>query len=303
VADAEGRFRIEGLRPGAYAVNGSAGGHGAKTPVEASAPGSGVRVVLRRAGRLRLRLVAPPGAPPVAQVEIAVEDLPDGGGMGFSQAWKAGEVEIDGLTSERVRVGIAVSGYAPVFREEAVSPGETRDLGAVSLDAGVVLLGRVLDEAGRPRACARVRVQFPGTLDDSVATTDADGRFRVERLPDREHFVRLEAEGCVPGAEHVRPSREPVTFTLVRGVRVRGVVRWTSGAAPEAAFVVFLLQGESPLGVPRRRYESLDDSGRFEVLVAPGTHLVRIEGLGDEVIHEHGPVGAPSDSPLTIDVP
>jgi hypothetical protein len=303
--DAEGRFRIEGLRPGSYRLKATAGGHGGSPPVSASAPGSGARLVVRRAGRLRMRLVVPGGAVPPARVGVHVEDLDDdGGGVGSQEAWADGRVEIDDVTSNRVRIGLSVPGFAPVVREEEVVAGGERDLGDVVLGPGVELTGRVVDGTGAPRRGARVRVILPTFLDDAVATTDAQGRFRVPLLTPGEQFVRVEAEGCVPGAERVEPSQSPVTFTLVPGVVVRGVVTGLSKASLDDAHVFFRREGEAPPGVPRERSDSLDSSGAFEVLVAAGSHAVTVERLpGNEVLHRlPAPVSAPRAEPLSIEV-
>ena len=300
--DAEGRFRVDGLRPGRYQVSASAQGHG-RDGAEASAPGGGLRLVLRRSGTLRARLVLPTGAPPPARVQVYVEELPAGGGSGWQQAWQGG-VGDGHLAGARARVTLGVAGFAPVVRELDVAPGETRDLGDVVVDQGGELVGRVVDAGGAPRAGARLRAVMHGGFDDVVATTDAHGRYRLPRLPVGTSFVRVEAEGALPGAEQVAVSAgtTTATFTLVPGVVVQGTVSRAGGGTADAGVVVFRLRGEAPLGVPRERRAPVE-KGAFQLLVPTGTYDVSVERADEEVARVPEPVEAPPAQPLSIVVP
>ncbi len=63
-----------------------------------------------------------------------------------------------------------------------VRPGETTDVGALSLRRGAVLSGRVVDAAGAPRPFTRVEVTDEHGALIFTAWTDPDGGYRVEGL-------------------------------------------------------------------------------------------------------------------------
>jgi protocatechuate 3,4-dioxygenase beta subunit len=90
----------------------------------------------------------------------------------------------------KVALAVRAPGFAPLDRELAVS-GVERDVGELVLDASVVLAGRVVGANGRAVEGARIaRVSgtegglpfFGGPTGATVATTNAQGEFRVDQL-------------------------------------------------------------------------------------------------------------------------
>lgn len=107
------------------------------------------------------------------------------------------------------------------FVREVPAGAVDHDVGYLVLDAGASAEGRVVDEAGRPIADARVRMvplmESPAALasvSDSFfaarnAATDRSGTYRLERIVPGDWMLEVSADGCQP----VRTSG----FTLLPG--------------------------------------------------------------------------------------
>ncbi len=304
--DSEGRFRIEGLEAGAHRVVAGALRHGRAAPATAHAPGEALRLVLRRAAALRLRLVPPAGAAPPTQVNVSLEEVEIGGGVGNTRAWKDGRIVVDEVAPVAVRLTVSADGFAPVVREVAIEPAEDRDLGDVALGPGAELAGTVADANGDPLPGARVRVLLPGFMDAAVGTAGSDGRFRVSRLPTGPNAVRVEAKGFLEGRETVVLEAGATTraFTLVPPTVVRGTVRDVAGNPATGVRVVLLLQREVPPGVPRECSAYTEDSGVFDVTAAAGLHVVEVRDREDRVLlRRDGTLELPTKAPLDLSVP
>jgi hypothetical protein len=139
--------------------------------------------------------------------------------------------------------------------------------------------GTVRDGHSRaPVAGARVRISIgdPKAWEPEVglveAVTDAQGLFRLERLPRGLHDVGVRARGYARALRKAVPAGGRVDFTLFPGASLAGVVRDTN-AAPVAGAVVVLEPEERPS--VSARPERTDAHGRFGFFgIDAGTYAV-----------------------------
>jgi protocatechuate 3,4-dioxygenase beta subunit len=147
---------------------------------------------------------------------------------------QSGRFRFEGVEPGRYGMGVHKTGFAdpigPGLPEIDLGPGERRDAGAVMLQKGGVISGRVLDEAGEPLVSAGVMLMRrpkvpPGatlTRQDllvpggSSAQTNDIGEFRLFGLPPGEYylqaFVHSEFGGAAaPRARTMFPTYFPDT--------------------------------------------------------------------------------------------
>jgi hypothetical protein len=126
------------------------------------------------------RITCEPGSPHQFRKPGWLERLPEA----LSDA--EGVFLLEGLDPGTCRAVIRAPGFA-AWRRDGVEPDEVgADLGDIELDHGMVVVGRVVDRAGRPQTGISVEISedapyayFP----EAAATTDHDGWFRAEQLP------------------------------------------------------------------------------------------------------------------------
>jgi hypothetical protein len=119
----------------------------------------------------------------------------------------------------------------------AVVAGEEFDVGDVPLAGHLPLEGRVEWEGGAPVSDARVYAGRMGAPAVAPADVDAQGRFRIEALPEGPHMLAV----LVPGlpihlVDDVAAGRSDVVVTLPRTGEVRGRVEREASGAPIASF-------------------------------------------------------------------
>jgi carboxypeptidase family protein len=174
---------------------------------------------------------------------------------------------------------------------------------ALALSEASFVAGRVVDDAGRPVAGARVGVKWvilsPGDGGYQIpeaalppAITDAQGKFRLAPLPAHCHLelgVEHPAYVAPLGAsDQVRTGQEDVTISVVPAGAIAGRVVYDDGR-PAAKVGVFCLT--TGTGVPR---ETTDAGGRFRfsrllpgaylLLPEPAEELAEFEGSTERVV-------------------
>lgn len=195
-----------------------------------------------------------------------------------------GKFQLDLSGETHVRLAVRAGGFAPLDDARTLARGE-RNLGDVALELGVVLEGRVIDQLGRPVAEAQLfsrprdsgfRFEMPNRGRAPLATTDAQGHFRVDMLasgpwrmlvnseehPDKTFDGQTERPGSVAGN---------LEFALEEGAQISGRV---TGAGPE---LLAKLQVSA-----QQRAENEDDNGG----------MVMSFGSDDFVLPRRGKVGA-----------
>jgi len=120
-------------------------------------------------------------------------------------------------------------------------PALTLLLAGTSLHAQVTtgtLSGKVVDDAGRPVAQARITLQSPALFQDRVITTDARGEYRAALLPVGNYTVKVTAEGYLGrSAKDLRVgvgSSNAMNFDLRRQAVASQVVEVVATGVQEA---------------------------------------------------------------------
>jgi protocatechuate 3,4-dioxygenase beta subunit len=154
---------------------------------------------------------------------------------------REGRALLEGVPAGAMKLHLTLSGYVSRSVDVEV-PQQGVDAGALVMEPGVTVLGRVVDEHGAGIADAEIRAgSMLGAFGPAVATSDAAGAFAVPDRP-REGETYLVAErGENERSEPVRvalPPPGPVEL-VIRGRReLTGRVVDETTAAPVASAVV-----------------------------------------------------------------
>jgi hypothetical protein len=153
-----------------------------------------------------------------------------------------------------------------------LGPGDTLDLGTITLRGGMTLVGLIVTSDDRPVEAARVRLAA-ATDDVGETRSDATGMFEVAGLlPDDELMAWITAEGFAPwqkllGRADLTPN--PLRLEMTRGCNVSVAVIGASGEPVQGAIV---------------RYEGAFMSEREGVTDAEGHVLLTGIATGDGFI-------------------
>lgn len=182
---------------------------------------------------------------------------------------------LDHVGSANYVVRVDAAGYAPVhrnnFRVDRKNAGEEL---LIRLQRPAVIAGRVTDPDGNPIAGANLFAQTHSPTDDgsrceAETTTDADGRFRYDRLAQGKYWILAKAAGYQDiNAHSLDVGKEDVEIVMQPSAMVRGRVVHPDGR-PATQFTLrlesLLPDPESP-GAQQRYMASgnPDDTQHFE---------------------------------------
>ena len=178
----EGRFVLPALAPGPHDVRVEGGGDFETVVVPSvTAPSGGLRVVLPRRGRLRMRIEREDDVGGV--VEIAGRGA-DGRRIVVQQTiGEHGDVDVAWPDDAESGIVVSAPGFAPTTRTVTVPQGGEIDLGAVRLVRGAGVTGKLRHAAGHAAVRVPIRASqraAPGRI--VAATTEDDGSFRIAGL-------------------------------------------------------------------------------------------------------------------------
>lgn len=252
---ADGTFAAGDLRPGEKVmlfVSKQGYSRASYNEVEVP-PAVPLRVVLKPGMRIAGRVVDEAGEPVsgarVRLSRIATTMVMGGRGLmdrmsGFAASEDDGSFEIDGVEAGKVQLAVNAQGFL-----EGEIPGfdvvEGRDVEGleVVLRRGAVIAGRVSGPDGTPVSGARVQI-----VDDSNnrsmarflgATSDGDGNYRLEGVPDGAAAFSAQAEGFQRAVRdlEVRAGENRLDFRLEGGHEVSGRVVDAGGQPVSGATV------------------------------------------------------------------
>jgi hypothetical protein len=256
------------------------------------AAGPPLELMLER-GRTAIGTVEGPTgeAVPGAQVELLRGDTDDVR-FGMRRRSAAGDPQLASRTDAQGRFAVArtpagrfdisvrAAGYAEaIVPRVEVPPGEgDHELGTVTLEHGLALEGKVVDESGQGLGGARVTLRtgaLRGYPSGPEAVSAADGSFSFPDLRRGEEvFLAAELDGYAQVHEAIVriPALDPVRLTLQSASLVRGRVLGPDGAGVGSAMILAI----PPMNVlrtaprPRQRNARTDTGGGFELRLAPG---------------------------------
>lgn len=246
-SDPRGEFAIDRVAAGRYEIQATAVGHSRATKV-IEIPSGPIELELKPAGVIEGFVVHADGSPAQGAEVSALggEQVPPiadtGPAGGFSLEVPPGTYRVTARLGD-----LAGSEQTPI----AVAPGQTvRDV-RVTLDAGVVLEGRVVARSdGRPIADAQVAISpFREAGDLGRAVSDVEGRFRVEGLAPGSYDVVVWADGYGEAMQRAVTALAGQTVTLELELAASGILegrvtdargRPISGAHIRAGFAAAL---------------------------------------------------------------
>ena len=231
----DGGFDFDDLAPGTYRVRVHDNERGFARTELAVVPGPDLEIEFAAPGILRGRVVDAQTREPVTSFWTAIE-------------WPRGEKTADGNREKDVRhpdgvftwaevpagevsVMVAADGY--VGREVKLVLATDRPTAEleVALERAVQVRGRVTSDGttGIPRAA--VLAHTPAGRRVSMAYTDGQGAYELPGVRPGELWLRVYAEGFVPGVQTVDARAAAVAdITLERGLTIEGIV--LQGDAP-----------------------------------------------------------------------
>jgi hypothetical protein len=288
-SDARGVFRIDGLAPAAYGVEGSAPGFATVTERRVVVPrGDDLVLSMSQAAFVEGFVLAQDGSPaPGAEVTVTgggeVYTSASGAGGGFSAQVTPGHYQV------LARLG-SDAGRSPTrvtVAAGATARGITVRLGAAGSVAGTV----VADSTGSPVAGAEIAVSPNGESGDSGrARTDASGAFVVDRLAPGNYDVVASAEGFTGfirwGISVAAGQKFPLTLRLKGTGSVEGTVTDPDERPVEGVVVSAETNwGAEPLATLRQARTASDGRYRIEG-VAAGGPVLRVKRDGTVVAPE-----------------
>ena len=223
IADARGRFELEGLEPGTYEVSAGLDGQatGASTKASVGDESAEVSLQLGAAGTIR-GIVVDADQQPVA---AAVVELRAARASRTVRTDEAGAFALTGLPWRRYEISATVDGSHAPHRSVELGAGEPDEELTLEIDADSgKLQGRVVDESGMPAPDVLVGpAGFRGAtsvlrgvaMSGSTVLTAPDGTFVLEGLPQRKHeIVAVGTEGSTASVS-MTPSAEPTPLEIV----------------------------------------------------------------------------------------
>ncbi|MCP3142451.1 MSCRAMM family protein [Pyxidicoccus xibeiensis] len=299
VADAGGRFELRGLVPGAYQLRAAPPGTPGHQrlawlvePVKAETGDSEVVLRLRRGGAVAGHVRKADGSVP----ESFTVTLRGASGVTFSAG--DGSFRLQDIPAGEYTLYVSGRGFLtkPIPRVKVEEDQDT-NLGALELQRGRQLSGRVVDRGGAPVADATVSVSQPlrGVVVGQAAElehglqqvkTDAEGRFSLEGLAISP--LQLAAEHAEQGrsrflrVEEGMADQTGVELRLEAVGQLEGTVR--RGGEPVSGALIIVTNPSSPAGGTSG---STGTEGGFHFdSLAPGTYTVAAvvdSGAGQQV--------------------
>lgn len=145
-----------------------------------------------------------------------------------------------------IRLAVRAGGYAPLDTQKTLSRGEL-EVGDLVLEQGIILEGKVVDPRGLPVAGAELysrpagmggMVVMAGARGKPLAKTDAQGRFRIDRLSSGPWRLLISSEehpdkNVQGSTERPGERKSDLSFQLEEGAAIEGRVR-AQGEVPFA---------------------------------------------------------------------
>lgn len=132
-----------------------------------------------------------------------------------------GEYALDSVAAGDQVIVFTKSGYVQTRKSVEVAAGKESRLD-VELSRGFAVSGRVVDEMGTAVGQAQVRAMTAGSTGVMPSTSDAEGMFRVEGLPEPRVTLIAHKVGYLEARVENADTASSVTLTLHRGGTITG---------------------------------------------------------------------------------
>ncbi len=242
--DANGEYRLDRLDPGrpkhmVYAraegwLEAKANVATKSTDVEQDFvmhPGSSVRGVLRD-----------PNGAPVAGAAMFIGDSPYSYDKLEAKSDAAGGFAFPTVPPGSRTLVTQIPGFAADIRKiEVPRAGGVLEV-EIELDPGHTLSGQVVDQSGQPIASAHLHMQHRGMAIDRRGSTDENGRFSIEALPDEALQVRCYRRGFVDATVRQLQVDRELKITMQPIGKIAGIVVDKRTGAPIEAFTIRFVQ-------------------------------------------------------------
>ncbi|MGE5716240.1 MAG: carboxypeptidase regulatory-like domain-containing protein, partial [Acidobacteriota bacterium] len=256
-SDADGSFRMDGFaaeRP--ILVNVSAPGY-ATQQKNVTPPVSDLAIVMKSAGTVHGRVEDADTKKPVTDFSVGRSGGRGGmggiqiaiGGRGGDQSFQSedGTFELTDVPAGKWTIRASAAGYrAAEVSGVEVGEGETKEGVVLSLKRGGGISGHVTDQRGASVANAAIAwhpaesqgggmgamvARMIGGGAGGSTTSDADGRFQFDGLPDGRVTLTATHPDFVETSRDVDPAKEPsVEVTLGSGASISGTVVGSDGS-------------------------------------------------------------------------
>jgi protocatechuate 3,4-dioxygenase beta subunit len=277
----DGRFRIERVPPGSYALGAVAPRFSGRR-VEAEVSGREAvidlgDIALEQGLAIRGRVRTSSGTPvPDADIRTGGFDMMRGGTFSETRSEPDGSFVLAGLLPGPTRVNVRAIGYASINNKMMMPGADPVD---VILTAGGAVGGVVVEEGDRPIDAYRVVANpvkstgvWDGRAEKSVGSSD--GRFLLEDLAEETYVLQVLVPDRAPATvSGVRVSAGRTTdagvIRVPRGGIVRGTVADTSGDPIVGASVKAYGAAQDAMEWSEQMQTLSEPSGAFEIRGVP----------------------------------
>ncbi len=304
----DGTFHFGDLAAGPYLIHVSSNEVVPSPPIRVEAPDSNLVLELSRGETLEGFVLDRDTLAPIEGAGIGVEPVGTNAPTAANR-WTSsgldGAFKVVGLVPGQVKVTARAQGYVTGRPTEwTVEAGVGTRGVEIELERGATITGRVLDPDGEPVERVWIATRVPGEKigpRGSSATSDAEGRFELNGLPDGEHEAKFQVEGYVPAVRRLRVERDaaPAELEVVldRGFELRGDVRDAGGQPLAGVRLRAILEpSASPDAPPADDVAGeSDDDGAFHLAgLARGTWTLHasLAGYGSERVEGLTPARA-----------
>jgi len=289
--DGAGTFRVPNLAKGRSLMLMATALGFAFSSRSVTPPAEGVTIVLGKSGTIRGHVVDGANGTPITAFSVGATSAARGrrgfGGGGAGAAGFIGGAPAQTYWAEDGSFELSVppgswnvrataDGYRPADVSNIdLDAGETKEGVEISLKRGGGLTGHVVDNRGNPVSGANVACcsaggggngpGFGGAATGPTATSDGDGHFQLDGLPDGHVTLTVTSTDYVTTSRDVDPAGTPdVTLTVSSGAEITGAVVSADANSPiPGASVSLVPEGDSGTAAGSPQSAQSDGNGGF----------------------------------------